>query len=189
MKNILRVLLLTPILLLAGCCANDVCNCDDLFADSLYFSFKTSGTNAFTLADVDTVYLLRYASGTNSRPTDSAAIIRSQNGTRPYSVRQQLTNKNLDFNTIILSNTYPFAAGSMGKLSQYTYQLRVRVGDLRRNPTYTYNINNFRVAGRYSADGCCTCYQNESKSAFIRDQYTSFTETAGVPVVVTLEKY
>lgn len=189
MKNILRVLLLAPILLSAGCCANDVCNCDDLFADALYFSFQTSGPNAFTLADVDTVYLLRYASGSSVRPTDSAALVRSQNSTRPYTIRQQLTSKNLDVNTLVLSNTYPFAAGQTGKLSQHAYLLRVRLGDSRRNATYSYSINNFRVSGHYRADGCCTCYQNETKSAFIRNQYTDFTETAGAPVVVTLDKY
>ena len=189
MKNILRVLLLAPILLSAGCCANDVCNCDDLFADSLFFLFKTSGTNAFTGADVDTVYLLRYASGASARPTDSTAVIRSQYLNQPQYVRTRIIKENLDVGTLILSNSYPFTAGSTGKLSQYSYQLRVRLGDSRRNRTYVYNVNTIRLNGRYSADGCCTCYQNETKSAFIRDKYTDFTETAGQPVVATLEKY
>ncbi|MGI4871057.1 MAG: hypothetical protein ACRYFX_07750 [Janthinobacterium lividum] len=187
MRNVLRVLLLAPILLSAGCCANDTCNCDDLFADSLYFGFDTSSANAFTSADIDTVYLLRYTTSLQ-RPSDSAAIIRAQNYSRPRLLRARLKTFGLDSTTLVLSDNYPFAPGSKGKLSQYVYKIRVRLGNSRKNPYVDYSLNSIASAGKYNADGCCTCYENTQKAAFINGQYTDFTEIMARPIVLTLTK-
>ena len=184
-----RSLALLPVLLLAGCCANNPCDCQDLLEDALYFKFD----NTFTAADIDTVYLSRYAGGYGLVPLTQATLVRT---TRlPYAVHRKLVAAGLDTaNTIVLANNYPFTPGSTGgKISQYTYLLQVRHADTARtapasqpHPLRTYSIGLIRLAGQYTGDGCCTCYQNTRKTVVLNGQHLDQTETSGQPIPIVL---
>lgn len=185
MKNTPRLLLLVPALLLAGCCANDACNCDDLLADAIYFKLDPQ---SFRPSDADTVYLFQYSTTNQVRAVDSVRLVRHQLATniRSYNLAH---STNIDTTLIILSNTAPFSPRSTGgKFSQYNYVLSVPKGDslyaaagsLLPRPVYMYRIANVTIKGQYQADGCCTCYQNTKKTFSVNGGATfDATENSG----------
>ena len=177
-------------MLLAGCCANNACNCDDLFADALYFKFDPK---SFTAADIDTVYLLRYNNANAQQRPDSVALIYAQR--RSTVVIRRLLEVQLDTTTLVLSNNVPFnPAAAGGKLNQYNYQLRVREGNSRLGRVYTYVLNRIALTGRYQADGCCTCYENTLKTVNVSTlgaatgAVYNVTETGSSPTPILLSK-
>ena len=193
MKNILRSLLLTPVLLLAGCCANNVCDCQDLLADALYLRFDTSGNGRFTTADVARVYLLRYPTTNPRRPLDSATIVTTQARDSLLTHKLALAQITAKIPVVVLSNTAPFGVTSSGKFSQYYYTLRVRKPNAaRRDSVFDFNIGAATLTGRYQADGCCTCYENTRKAAYVYDGLSAalrdVTETEGIPKPILLHK-
>ena len=190
MKNILRALLLLPFGLLAGCCANNACNCNDLFADALYF---TLDPKSFTASDVDTVKLLRYSNTNAALPLDSATLIKGRR--RDPTIGRRLIELGIDTTATyvyVISNNYPLPpAATGGKLSQYTYAFRIYQGDSLRivrngvsrpRSIYTLPIGHAILEGKYEADGCCTCYQNTKKAVFINGRLRDVTETVDRPV-------
>lgn len=194
------------LLALAGCCANNPCDCQDLLADSLYFSFKTSGTGAFSLNEIQNVYLARYDSTKLNANSDLLPLPRNQRTTK--ALRSHLGDDLHIADTtglVVISNNAPFtAASSTAKLSNYTYRLYVpqdsTVAGTVKKHTYTiFTLDRIRLIGRYQADGCCTCYENSFKRVRIRGgSYPSpgnvlnVTEAGRgsnrVPVVIQLSK-
>lgn len=167
----------------AGCCANNVCDCDDRYADALYFRFQVGADSLtgadFGRAEVDTVYVLRYplpVTLPNSGSHDSVAIL-------PTAAR-------VFGDTLFLNNKGPFALTTGRKVNSYEYVLLV--GDRRRQQFRRYVVSNIRLKGSFEGDGCCTCYVNSGKSLTVSSdtQNNSYdvTETAGRPVVITLRK-
>lgn len=201
MKNTLRTLLLLPALLLAGCCANNSCDCQDLLADALYFRLDP---NTFRPSDIDTVYLVQYSATNGTTPTNTARLLPGilSDSTLARQLRQAKIK--LTGATIVLSNTYPFATASAGsKLSLYNYRLlvpkgdsaRVRVnGSLAARPVYSFAIGPVALSGRYNADGCCTCYENTKKTVSVNGTFYDATETIIIegrlkqPVPILLSK-
>ncbi|MVN77105.1 hypothetical protein GO988_12285 [Hymenobacter sp. HMF4947] len=193
MKNTLRTLLLMPALLLAGCCANNSCDCQDLLADALFFKLDQS---TFRPSDIDTVYLVQYSSTNSTTPVNTARLLP---GVLSDSIlARQLRQVKLPSTTIVLSNTYPFATASAGsKLSLYTYRLLVPKGDsvrvranggLAPRPVYSFAIGPVTLSGRYNADGCCTCYQNTKKTVSVNGTFYDATESSGEPLPILLRR-
>ena len=65
--------------LLAGCCANNTCDCQDELEDAIQLRFKTSDTTStrptgFRLAELDTIRIVRYR--LNSTATDTVVRTR-----------------------------------------------------------------------------------------------------------------
>jgi len=198
MKNPLRFLPLSPLLVLAaGCCANNACNCQDTLEDSIYLTLNDDPTKgkAFTKAELDTVYLLRYNPLTAGRNYDSIPLtdtLRILQQQRTPLLADRLTRADLSTkktNTIVLSNTSPFAPGTTGgKLSSYYYSLVVKDKSVKPTQTYTFAINQINLKGQYNADGCCTCYKNILKQANVNGKTWGLTETGGKPIPVILYK-
>jgi len=183
-----RLLLLLPWLaLLAGCCANDTYDCQDLQQDSIYLRFyqEPGKSKAFSDSEIDTVYLMRYArTKTNGkynpasrRPTDSVSLVRATGWSN--ALLQQAPGFS-DKTVIVLSNTSPFpASGPSGKLSSFSYALLVAPN--RRGPRYVFRLDSVRLRGQFKGDGCSTCYQNTLKRVIQGRDSTDVTETGGVP--------
>lgn len=140
-------------LALAGCCANNACDCQDLLADAVFLRFDVgSGPGQFAPADVDTVYLLRYAQAPSTGKPDSLAVV------RPLARAGS---------PIVISNTAPFAPGAAGRqLNSYYYTVFVQPAKQPARRT-SFFVNQIRLRGRYRADGCCTCYENLEKSVAV----------------------
>ena len=210
MKTLLRFLLLPPLLALAGCCANSACNCQDILADSIYLTLKTgpaTDSQAFTAAELDTVYLTRYLIRRDSMATKpppdfvplTGVALRQQQRRTPL-LKEKLLAANLNqdttkTNTIVLSNTSPFRPGSaVGKLSDYFYVLLIQDrSNVKNSKSYSFRIDQLMLAGQYKADGCCTCYQNIKKLARVNGQQYDVTEAGGggensLPVPIVLSK-
>jgi len=180
MNYFLRALLYLPLGLLAGCCANDACGCNDLLAVSLYFQFDTS---QFQANDIDTVYLFRYSVSDSTKAIDSVQLTRRQLvvNSKQLLAKQQLTAPfNTDSSIFILSNNAPFSPTTTGgKLSQYNYRLSVPKGNSlygtagkpQRRTVYDYRIGPIVIKGQYKADGCCTCYANTQKTVVVRNNF------------------
>jgi len=161
--------------LVAGCCANNVCNCEDSLADALYFKFRT-GPDSLTGPDfgrneVDTVYVLRYPLP-NSGSHDSIAVL-------PTATIRQPDGE------FYLNNKEPFALATGRKVNSYEYV--ILVGDRRRQQFRRFVVNNIRLKGSFEGTGCCTCYVNSGKSATVhspaRDSTYDLTETAGKKII------
>jgi hypothetical protein len=213
MNNFLRGAACAPLLaLVAGCCANNANNCDDLLADSLYFTLPDRSFNAdtvnvsFTRAELDTVYLQRYTPARAAVPgstpatagaySDPVSIIRKQQSVGLNSaIAKKLKDNRLPLTTLIISNNSPFSPSfSGGKLNAYSYLLTVQDRSVRPRKTYSFAIDNIVLKGQYHADGCNTCYENTAKSFRVNNGFLTpdlspdVTETGGVPIVTTLSK-
>jgi hypothetical protein len=213
MNNFLRGAVCAPLLaLVAGCCANNANNCDDLLADSLYFTLKdapdpgnSNDTSYFSTAELDTVYLQRYTPARAAVPgtpataaaySDPVSIIRKQQSVGLNSaIAKKLKDNGLALTTLIISNNSPFSPSfSGGKLNAYNYLLTVQDKSVKPRKTYSFAIDNIVLKGQYYADGCNTCYQNTAKSFRVNNGFLTpdlspdVTETGGKPIVTTLSK-
>jgi len=177
------------LLALAGCCANDICNCPDTgLADALQFKFnytkhrQSSGGRfiSFNASDVDTLRI--YRTSLNSKnvsnfvsTTDSVTIGRplqiTTAGDTLISDTLRVTlaggevRKTPGQSVVVINNATPFPASGGLKLNSYTYRIsliRNRAGN--RKPTYSYYLTDIFLAGEDQANGCCTCYRNLGKA-------------------------
>jgi hypothetical protein len=148
---------------LSGCCANDVCICNDKLADALLFRYSrrvkvATGINA---SDVDSVIVARTTlpdpkNPTNTTRTDSVLV-----GRRVFVPTAGTITTITTQDTIVINNASPFAsAGSTTKLDAYTYRITLYKS---AKALATYRITHIELQGRYNSTGCCTCYQNLSK--------------------------
>lgn len=174
---------------LSGCCANGVCICEDELADALFFRLnytahrQYSGTTptSFNARDIDTLRIYRTtrppanARDTLSfvRSTDSVTVVRvaRPSSTSPadtviYTPTTTSAGTTLvERDVVVINNTSPFASTSTTKLSGYTYRIGViNNASRRRKPIAIYYLTNVQLAGRFNANGCCTCYENTGKS-------------------------
>jgi hypothetical protein len=182
-------------LALAGCCANSVCVCNDELADALYFSFQLGGAGGFRATDVDTLLVTRI---THPDPKTNATPSRE---TKLLVLPLTSDTLGLKRDSLILNNASPFAsAGRTTKLDAYDYRIvaiRTRqVGGRKVTARYLFKVSNIQLAGDYKADGCCTCYENSSKSFSVntvandttRLTQVNATASVGHPVVAQLKK-
>jgi hypothetical protein len=193
MTTFFRCAALAPLLaLVAGCCANNACNCDDLQADSLFFLFNTNAADpkSFSASEIDTVYLRRYSSTDTTTLSDPVTVVPAQRLRQLNSaLAARLTSAGLPVGTLVISNSAPFSPSiTGGKLSAYNYLLTVKDGRPGSLP-YNFKITSITLAGNYEADGCCTCYRNTGKRFRLNGSpYLNVTETGGLPIATTLSK-
>ena len=139
-------------LLLSGCCANNVCDCNDADADVVELRFASSFSNA----DLDTVVIQRYPVPllTGAKP-EIVTLIRTAAQSRDF---------------IRLNNNSPFPQISTTKLDGYRYVVQYYVTQPGRKAALTtlLNINKIKLQGSLNGDGCCTCYVNSEKTVFAR---------------------
>lgn len=143
-------------LLVSGCCANNVCNCDDAQADAIGLRFVN-----FAASDLDTVSIVRYPlEFTRATIPERVTII----GTAPG-------------DTITLNNTTPFAQVGTTKLNQYHYLVQYQVGSRLSRPVTALIIDKVALQGSFEGSGCCTCYTNTQKAVTIRKDSATTAST------------
>ena len=143
-------------LLLSGCCANDVCPCNDADADVVELRFASSFSNAVGNADLDTVVIQRYPVPlpTGAKP-EIVTLIRTAARSR---------------DSIQINNGTPFPQIGTTRLGSYRYVLQYYAARLGSKPALTtlVNIDSIQLKGSLDGDGCCTCYNNSKKTVFAR---------------------
>ena len=143
-------------LLLSGCCANNVCDCDDADADVVELRFASSFSNASGNADLDTVVIQRFPIPLpiGGKP-EVVTLIRSAARSR---------------DSIRLNNGTPFTQIGTTRLDGYRYVLQYYASRLGSKPALTtlVNIDSIQLKGSLDGDGCCTCYVNSQKTVFAR---------------------
>jgi hypothetical protein len=173
---LLRPSILLPILtatatLLAGCCANNVCDCNDSRADAIYLRYQVDGISAFRPEEIYTISVLRFKVlpklATDKPVYDSVAFVRTAS-----TVNQP----------IVINNNAPFGQASSLKLNNYEGYV-LKVGTAGRVIQQDV-LQNIKLSGSFEADGCCTCYRNISKTADLVAVGTTDRRynTAGLPV-------
>lgn len=142
--------------LLAGCCANDTCDCNDQLEDAIQVRFNVSDTTqanspGFRLREVNTIRLVRYR----------LAVDGSTPATPDTVVLQRPKTQAAD--PIIIANTAPFAISGTLKVNAYRYAILLTNAN-RRAPQVRqrYDLTDIQLSGGFQADGCCTCYENTS---------------------------
>lgn len=176
------------LLALAGCCANDICNCPDSgLADALQFRFnytthrQVSGGRftSFNASDIDTVRIYRTSRNINNTPnfivtTDSVTLgrpltITASGDTLISDTVRVLSTSGIartvyNQDIVTINNAAPFPSSGGAKLNAYTYRIAlIRNSAGRRKPTYSYYLTRVFVNGYYEANGCCSCYRNTGK--------------------------
>lgn len=164
-KSLLGLLLAPLLVLLAGCCANNPCDCNDSLADSLFFAFDKS----FTRTELDTVYISRVSRNNTSATPETLPLPRRSRV--PTTLTAQIDFAMQDTTgLVVISNNAPFSQSSTAaNIKSYNYTLRIQKDAPKGTPVsyYTYVISGIDLVGRYLADGCCTCYRNSSKVATV----------------------
>jgi hypothetical protein len=170
MKKILcSIPVLAMLLALAGCCANDVCLCNDALADALSFEFKIGkDSNNLWVSQIDTFFIVRITTPTANSPVGTMIVKDSVLRVLPLTISGSDTTIATNLNSIVINNAAPFAsAGSTTKLDAYTYRInaykRVTRGGVRTISRVFFLINNIKLAGKDDPSGCCTCYENTLK--------------------------
>lgn len=161
---------------LAACCGSVACDKQDDYADALLFRFnldRNSPLGGFSPADVDTVYLRRHtipASSAIKSTFETVQLVRLQSNAAQ---------------SITLNNNTPFTYTNSLKLNGYRYTLFVLRYPATSKPkiidTVRYSIDNIRLAGNYQGDGCCTYYENTSKTADVSEMKVDGVRTNTYP--------
>jgi len=151
-------------LLLGGCCANNVCDCNDAQEDAIRLRFSTDatpGNQGFALADLDTIIIQRLPlKVTPTTKPETVTLLRTA---------AQLRERR---DTIVLNNNAPFAQTGAGKLNRYRYVIQYLLRPAAGRPVATTAlvIDSVRLRGSLESQegsGCCTCYQNTEKTVFL----------------------
>ena len=165
--------LLLPLLLLAGCCADNVCNCEgEAQADAVHLVFDPA---SFSGADLDTLVVQRYPKNklTNVTP-DVVTIVRpASQSNRP--------------DTLTLNNSTPFPQQGTTKLDGYAYRVRFlsKAPGRRPNAALALTIDSVKLKGSLNGDGCCTCYSNSYKGLYLRAGKDTATTSPNKLVVLS----
>ena len=147
---------------LAGCCANSVCDCQDERVDALTVQFRVADTLAggtgFRRADVDTVYVLRYAPGDTGRARhDSVALLRlPSQATAPF----------------LINNGAPFGRVSGRKLNGFDYEVFAKLARSGPGPrpAQRYRLSNIELRDELAGNGCCSCFRNSRKTVVVTNK-------------------
>lgn len=214
MRGLIRFLLPLGLgALLAGCCANEACNCQDQLADALFFRFDTGPGGFVPRTELDTVVVKRYALPLDSAGRPNLKRLTPQNkkiksftdladsldrvGSFDLATLARSTAGRanaVQTDTVVLNNTLPFAQSGARKLNAYLYRIAVRraPGQLLRNNPRRYEVKDVALRGEFDGNGCCTCYRNTLKTATLVNVATgsaqpiSATESAPTAHVYTI---
>ncbi|MBO2008017.1 hypothetical protein [Hymenobacter negativus] len=166
----LRLITLFMGMLLSGCCANNVCNCNDEQEDSIKLRLTPdpSGINGFSATELDTIIIKRF-------PKKFTSL------TVPESVTLPRTGESIE-----LSNTAPFTRNGSARLSQYRYVIQYLKDQQNSRPILTNAlvIDSVLLKGSYDGSGCCTCYHNTAKGVYLNGQLTDLQQNS----VLTIPK-
>lgn len=184
---------------LAGCCANNVCDCNDARADAFYFKFDTGAGGFAPATELDTVVLKRYTLRLDAKglpaliktnqltytayadSLDKAGVFDQVNVVRSMAtaIRPRVTT-----DTVVINNNAPFTQAGPRKLDTYLYRIEVRraPGQLLRNNPRRYELGKISLVGEFYGTGCCTCYRNTSKTGVLINLDKANSDT---PYVVT----
>ena len=153
--------------LLGGCCANNVCDCDDANADAIKLRFSTTAAGptgqTFAAADLDTLII--------------------QRSPRPYRVANKFETVTLyrtaaqAGDSIMLNNGTPFSQVGSTKLSGYRYVVQylahpASAPGRKGVPTAVAVIDSVALGGALVGTGCCTCYTNTRKAVHLNGSAT-----------------
>ena len=152
--------------LLAGCCANNVCNCpSEAQADAVRIVFDKSKFQS--PEDLDTLMLVRYLHYDVKNPP---AIL-----PKPETVTLIRTAKQIAANdTVVINNATPFSQLGSARLDTFSYVVRYYPGSKPRlRPSkLALVIDRVKLNGGFEGNGCCTCYTNSRKLALARPDST-----------------
>ena len=143
-------------MLLAGCCANNVCDCrNEAQADAIRIVFD--GT--FKKPDeLDTLLLVRYLRYDTLKPP--VPLPKPETTTIIRTAAQIAAN-----DTLTINNATPFNQLGSARLDTFSYVLRYypntkpRVRPSKR----LLVIKRVKLSGAFTGNGCCTCYTNSRK--------------------------
>ena len=143
--------------LLAGCCANNVCDCpNEAQADAIRIVFDS--TKFTTPEELDTLVLVRYLRYDVKKPP---AVL-----PKPETVTLIRTAKQIAANDeVIINNSTPFSQLGSARLDTFSYVVRYYPGvkpKLRPSKRVLF-INRVKLSGSFEGNGCCTCYTNSRK--------------------------
>ena len=151
-------------LLFAGCCANNVCDCNDAQQDAIALRFSrdlSASGRGFTDADLDTIVFQRYPLPyVPSGRFESVTLFRG-------------ASTGYD-STIVLNNGTPFLQVGSNKLNHYRYVVQYLAHPVgatgvpvkRGVPSPVLVIDTVRLQGSLDGSGCCTCYSNTRKAIY-----------------------
>jgi hypothetical protein len=143
--------LLSAALLLSGCCANNVCDCNDEQADAIHLRFSSG----FKAADLDTIIIQRSPLPFNATAkAESVTLIRTAAHVR---------------DSLVLNNNTPFAQAGTTKVNRYKYVIQYLTQAPRSKsvPTTALVIDSTKLRGTLAGNGCCTCYTNTEKTVYV----------------------
>lgn len=171
--SFLRLITLSIGLLLSGCCANNVCDCNDAQEDAIQLRFTMAampGGPGFSATELDTIIIQRFPK-------------KFTNLTVPESVTLPRTGE-----PIVLRNAGPFTQNGAARLSQYRYVVQYFKDVQNSKPVLTTAlvIDSVLLKGSYDGSGCCTCYHNTAKSVY-RNGNRSAQDIKENPVVTITE--
>ena len=149
-------------MVLAGCCANNVCDCpNEAQADAIRIAFDRSKFPDPT--ELDTLVLVRYL---RPNPKNPSAVL-----PKPETVTLIRTAAQLAANdTLSINNATPFSQFGSARLDTFSYypgsKPRTRPSKL------ALVIDQVKLSGSLEGNGCCTCYTNSRKLALARRDST-----------------
>ena len=157
-------------LVLAGCCANDVCDNRE-GQDAIRFRFSADTTGAgrgFRKADLDTLIVQRFPLPYNPANTRFETVTLYRRGA---------TAKD---SVLVLDNATPFAQTGTTRLNSYRYVVQYLAhpnnwtGQPFRKgiPTTVLTIDSVELAGDYVSEDCCSYYENTKKVLFRDSSHT-----------------
>ena len=148
-------------MLLAGCCANNVCDCpNEAQADAIRIVFDR--TTFPVAAELDTLVLVRYL---RLGPQNQGPLPKPETVTLVRTAAQIAAN-----DTVVINNTTPFSQLGSARLDAFSYVLRYYPNSKPkvRPSKRALVIDSVRLSGSFEGNGCCTCYTNSRKEAFAR---------------------
>lgn len=163
----LRLLLLLPVgtgLLLASCCANNVCDTRE-GQDAIRFRFSadtTSTGNGFRKADLDTLIVQRFPLPFNPASTRFETVTLFRAGATARD------------SVLTLDNATPFSQVGNLRLNSYRYVVQYlahpnnQAGQpaLKGVPTTVLTVDFVQLKGTYTTEGCCSYYENLEKKLY-----------------------
>ncbi|GAA4052350.1 hypothetical protein GCM10022409_44070 [Hymenobacter glaciei] len=144
--------------LLAGCCANNVCDCpNEAEADAIRIVFGQK----FLATDLDTLLLVRYLRPDLKNP--AAVLPKPEAVTLPRTAAQLAANE-----ALLINNTAPFGQFGSARLDTFRYVVRYYPNGTRKASQVALFIDQIKLGGSFEGNGCCTCYTNSRKIALTR---------------------
>lgn len=145
-------------IMLAGCCANNVCDCpNEAQADAIRIVFDSASYKSPT--ELDTLVLVRYL-----HPADPAKFPTPLPKPETVVIRRTAAQA---YDTVIINNATPFSQLGSARLDTFTYVLRYYPDSkLKVRPSKrALVIDRVKLSGSFEGNGCCTCYTNSRKRA------------------------